>query len=146
MATYADVVAATLAENGIEYIFGVPGSLSSVELIEAAAKRGIRYILTSNESSAAVMAGTYGVLRNRPGVVSTGVGPGAAAVVHGVAHLFLERAPALILTDRYGEAEFRRLPRQRLEQDQLFRSITKTTLKLSALDAASTIQRAIDLS
>ena len=42
MPTYADVVAATLAEAGIEYIFGVPGSLSSVELIEAAAKRGIR--------------------------------------------------------------------------------------------------------
>jgi acetolactate synthase-1/2/3 large subunit len=145
MATYADVVAATLENNGIEYIFGVPGSLSSVELIEAAAKRGIRYILTSNESSAAVMAGTYGVLRNRPGVVSTGVGPGAAAVVHGVAHLFLERAPALVLTDRYGEAEFRRLPRQRLEQEQLFRPVTKATLKLSSLDAAATIQRAIDL-
>lgn len=145
MTTYADVVAATLADAGIEYIFGVPGSLSSVELIEAAAKRGIRYILTSNESSAAVMAGTYGIMRNRPGVVSTGVGPGAAAVVHGVAQLFMERAPTLILTDRYGETEFRRLPRQRLEQEQLFRPVVKATLKLSALDAARTMQRAIDL-
>ena len=77
MATFADVAAAALADAGIEYIFGVPGSLGSVELIEAASKRGIRYILCSNESSAAVMAGTYGVMRNRPGVVSTGVGPGA---------------------------------------------------------------------
>src|SRR5687767_7702417 len=134
MTTYADVVAGTLAEAGIEYIFGVPGSLSSVELIEAASKLGIRYVLTSNESSAAVMAGQYGVMRNRPGVVSTGVGPGAAAVVHGVAHLYMERAPVLVLTDRYGEAEYRRLPRQRLEQDRLFRSITKATLSLSTLD------------
>ncbi len=83
MATYADVAAACLADAGIEYIFGVPGSLSSVELIEAASKRGIRYILCSNESSAAVMAGTYGILKNRPGVCSTGVGPGAAAAVLG---------------------------------------------------------------
>lgn len=145
MTTYADVVAATLADAGIEYIFGVPGSLSSVELIEAAAKRNIRYVLTSNESSAAVMAGVYGALRSRPGVVSTGVGPGAASGVHGVAHLFLERAPALILTDRYGESEFRRLSRQRLEQDRLYRPITKGTFKLSTEDAASTMRRALDL-
>ena len=81
MATYADVVAAALSDAGIEYIFGVPGSLGSVELIEAARRRGIRYVLCSNEASAAVMAGTYGVLTNRPGVCSTGVGPGAAALM-----------------------------------------------------------------
>jgi acetolactate synthase-1/2/3 large subunit len=91
------------------------------------------------------MAGVYGVLRNRTGVVSTGVGPGAVAALHGVAHLFLERAPALVLTDRYGDAEFRRLPRQRLDQDRLFRPITKGTFKLAAEDAGLTIQRAIDL-
>lgn len=145
MPTYADVVAATLAANGIEYIFGVPGSLSSVELIEAAAKRDIRYILCSNESSAAVMAGVYGVMRNRPGVVSTGVGPGAAAALLGVAHLFLERAPVLVLTDRYGEAEFRRLSRQRLAQDQMFAPVSKASFTLSKADAAATVQRGIDL-
>jgi acetolactate synthase-1/2/3 large subunit len=143
--TQADVVAASLAEAGIEYIFGVPGSLSSVELIEAASKRGIRYVLCSNESSAAAMAGVYGSMRDRPGVVSTGVGPGAAAALHGVAHLYLERAPVLVLTDRYGEVEFRRLPRQRLEHDQIFRPITKATFKISTLDAAATMRRALDL-
>ena len=143
--TQADVVAASLAEAGVEYIFGVPGSLSSVELIEAASKRGIRYILCSNESSAAAMAGVYSLMRNRPGVVSTGVGPGAAASLLGVAHLYLERVPVLVLTDRYGDVEFRRLPRQRLEHDQMFRPITKGTFKLSALDAAATLRRAIDL-
>jgi acetolactate synthase-1/2/3 large subunit len=144
MGSYADVVAAVLAEAGIEYVFGVPGSLSSVELIEAAARRGIRYVLCSNESSAAVMAGTYGVLRNRPGVVSTGVGPGAAAAVHGVAHCFLERAPCLVLTDRYGDADFARLSRQRLRQDALYRPITKGSFKLTT-DAAGTVRRALGL-
>jgi acetolactate synthase-1/2/3 large subunit len=145
MTTYADVVAATLAEAGIEYIFGVPGSLSSVELIEAAAKRGIRYVLCSNESSAAVMAGVYGVMKHRPGVVSTGVGPGAAAAVHGTVELMLERAPALILTDRYTEPEYRRLPRQRVDQPALYGSITKGSFTLSTLDTARTLERAIDL-
>ena len=145
MPTYADVVAATLAEAGIECIFGVPGSLSSVELIEAAAKHGIRYVLTSNESSAAVMAGVYGAMRGRPGVVSTGVGPGAAAALHGTAHLHLERAPALILTDRYAEDEYRRLSRQRLDQPRLYAPITKGSFTLTAEDAAATTRRAIEL-
>jgi len=143
--TYADVVAATLAQAGIEYIFGVPGSLSSVELIEAASKRNIRYVLCSNESSAAVMAGVYGVMRHRPGVVSTGVGPGAAAAVHGTVELMLERAPALILTDRFTEPEYRRLPRQRVDQPALYGSITKGSFTLSTLDTARTVERAIDL-
>lgn len=145
MPTYADVVASVLAEARIEYIFGVPGSLSSVELIEAAAKRGVRYILCSNESSAAVMAGTYGIFRRRPGVCSTGVGPGAAAAILGVTHNWLERVPCLILTDRYSDAQFRRLERQRVDQDLLYRPITKGTFKVGADSAAVTMRRALAL-
>jgi acetolactate synthase-1/2/3 large subunit len=144
--TYADVVAATLKQAGVEYIFGVPGSLSSVELIEAAAKQDLRYVLCSNESSAAAMAGVYGIMRNRPGVVSTGVGPGAAAAVHGTVHLMLERAPALVLTDRFTGPEYQRLPRQRVDQPAMFGSITKGSFTLSTLDTAQTLRRAIDLS
>ncbi len=145
MTTYADVVAATLAQADIEYIFGVPGSLSSVELIEAASKQNIRYVLCSNESSAAVMAGVYGVMKHRPGVVSTGVGPGAVAAVHGAAELMLERAPALILTDRFTDQDYQRLPRQRLDQPALYSSVTKGSFTLSRLDTARTLERAIDL-
>ena len=145
MSTYADVVAEVLQDAGIEFIFGVPGSLSSVELIEAARKRGIRYILCSNESSAAVKAGTYGIMTGRPGVVSTGVGPGAAAVLHGVANNYLERAPCLILTDRFSDEQFRRQGRQKLDQDRLFRPITKGTFKLAKDNAAVPIRRALAL-
>ena len=40
MITYADVIATLLAEAGIEFIFGMPGSRASVELIEAAPEAG----------------------------------------------------------------------------------------------------------
>ncbi len=145
MPTYADVVADILRDAGVEFIFGVPGSLSSVELIEAARKCGIRYVLCSNESSAAVKAGTYGIMTGRPGVVSTGVGPGAAAVVHGVANNHLERAPCLVLTDRFSDEQFRRQSRQKLDQEQLLGSITKGTFKLAKDNAATVIRRALAL-
>jgi hypothetical protein len=50
MVTHADVIAKRLADAGIEYIFGMPGSRASVELIEAAQKLGIHYVLSNNEA------------------------------------------------------------------------------------------------
>ncbi|PON15293.1 hypothetical protein C2W62_24620 [Candidatus Entotheonella serta] len=67
MGTHDDVIAKRLAETGIEYILGMPGSRASVELIEAAQKLGIHYVLSNNEAAAAVMAATYGILQRRPG-------------------------------------------------------------------------------
>ncbi|MFQ5896025.1 MAG: thiamine pyrophosphate-binding protein [Nitrospinota bacterium] len=145
MGSYADVVAAVLREAGIEYIFGNPGSLSSVELIEAGRKQGIRYILSHNESAAATMGATYGVLTGRPGVVSTAVGTGSTQVVNGVANAYLERAPLLVLTDRYSDEQFRRLRRQRVDQDRILQPITKASFKLAPGAVLTTMRRAVDI-
>lgn len=145
MVTYADVVAKLLADAQIEYIFGMPGSRASVELIEAARKQGIEYVLSNNEAAAAVMAATYGVLQHRPGICSVGVGPGATNVINGVAHALLERAPMLMFTDRYPDDLYRHLPRQRVDQEQLFRPITKGTFPIADDSTARSVQRALQL-
>jgi acetolactate synthase I/II/III large subunit len=145
MITYADVIAKLLANAGIEYIFGMPGSRASVELIEAARKQGVHYVLSNNEAAAAVMAATYGVLQRRPGVCSTGVGPGATNVVNGVAHAYLERAPMLLFTDAYPAELYRHLPRQRVDQVELFRAVTKGTLPIADDTAERSTRRALQL-
>jgi acetolactate synthase-1/2/3 large subunit len=145
MATYADVIAKLLADAGIEYIFGMPGSKASVELIEAGHKQGLHYVLSNNESAAAVMAATYGVLERRPGVCSTGVGPGATNAVNGVAHAYLERAPMLILTDSYAAPVYRHLARQRVDQLALFQSVSKGTFPVAADSVERSTRRALQL-
>jgi acetolactate synthase-1/2/3 large subunit len=145
MVTYADVIVKLLADARIEYIFGMPGSRASVELIEAARKQGIRYVLSNNEAAAAVMAATYGVLERRPGVCSTGVGPGATNAVNGVAHAQLERAPMLLFTDRYPDDVYRHLPRQRVDQEALYRPITKGAFPIADDSAARSTSRALQL-
>ena len=145
MATYADVIAKLLADAGIEYIFGMPGSKASVELIEAGRKQGLHYVLSNNESAAAVMAATYGVLERRPGICSTGVGPGATNAVNGVAHAFLERAPMLILTDCYAAPVYRHLPRQRVDQLALFQSVSKGTFPIAEDSVERSTRRALQL-
>ena len=145
MVTHADVIAKRLADAGIEYIFGMPGSRASVELIEAAQKRGIHYVLSNNEAAAAVMAATYGIMQRRPGVCSTGVGPGATNAVNGVAHAQLERAPMLLFTDRYPDEMYRHLPRQRVDQESLFRPITKGTFPIADDSSERSTHRALQL-
>jgi acetolactate synthase-1/2/3 large subunit len=145
MVTYADVIAKLLADAGIEYIFGMPGSRASVELIEAARKQGLQYVLSNNEAAAAVMAATYGVLQQRPGVCSTGVGPGATNAVNGVAHAYLERAPMLLFTDCYPADLYRHLPRQRVDQVELFRAVTKGTFPIADDTAERSTRRALQL-
>ncbi|HEY7493779.1 MAG TPA: thiamine pyrophosphate-binding protein [Candidatus Tectomicrobia bacterium] len=145
MVTYADVIAKLLADAGIEYIFGMPGSRASVELIEAARKQGLHYVLSNNEAAAAVMAATYGVLQRRPGVCSTGVGPGATNAVNGVAHAHLERAPMLLFTDCYPADLYRHLPRQRVDQVELFRAVTKGTFPIADDTAERSTRRALQL-
>lgn len=145
MVTYADVIAKLLVDAGIEYIFGMPGSRASVELIEAARKQGIRYVLSNNESAAAVMAATYGVLQQRPGICQTGVGPGATNAVNGVAHAQLERAPMLLFTDRYPDTLNRHLPRQRVDQESLFKPITKAAFPIADDTAERSTRRALQV-
>jgi acetolactate synthase I/II/III large subunit len=145
MVTYADVIAKLLADAGIEYIFGMPGSRASVELIEAARKQGVHYVLSNNEAAAAVMAATYGVLQRRPGVCSTGVGPGATNVVNGIAHAQLERAPMLLFTDRYPDAMYRHLPRQRVDQEALLRPVTKGCFPIADDTVERSTRRALQL-
>ncbi len=145
MITYADVIAKLLADAGIEYIFGMPGSRASVELIEAARKQGIHYVLSNNESAAAVMAATYGVLQHRPGVCSTGVGPGATNAINGVAHALLERAPMLMFSDTYPADLYRHLPRQRVDQEQLFKPVTKGSFPIADDSAERSVRRAVQL-
>jgi acetolactate synthase-1/2/3 large subunit len=115
------------------------------ELIEAARKQGLHYVLSNNEAAAAVMAATYGVLQRRPGVCSTGVGPGATNVVNGVAHAYLERAPMLLFTDAYPAELYRHLPRQRIDQEALFRAVTKGTFPIADDTVERSTHRALQL-
>ncbi|WP_425403277.1 thiamine pyrophosphate-binding protein [Hwanghaeella sp.] len=98
--TLADVLTEQLAQMGVRRMFGVPGGGSSLDLIDAGARHGIEFILSQTETAGAIMASVTGELTGAPGVVLTGVGPGAASVVNGAAYASLEKAPLVVFTDQ----------------------------------------------
>ena len=81
--TGATLMAESLKQQGVDYMFGIVGF--PVQPIAAAAQEaGITYIGMRNEQSAAYAAQAAGYLTGRPGACLTVSGPG---VVHGLAGL-----------------------------------------------------------
>jgi 2-hydroxyacyl-CoA lyase 1 len=79
----ADLLAKSLKEQGVEYMFGVVG-FPVGPLAEAAQKAGLPYIGMRNEQTASYAAGAVGYLTGRPGSCIVVTGPG---VIHGLAGL-----------------------------------------------------------
>ena len=79
----ADLLAKSLKEQGVQYMFGVVG-FPVGPLAEAAQKVGLPYIGMRNEQAASYAAGAVGYLTGRPGACIVVTGPG---VIHGLAGL-----------------------------------------------------------
>ncbi|MDA7946965.1 MAG: thiamine pyrophosphate-binding protein [Hyphomicrobiaceae bacterium] len=135
----ANVVVSTLKNLGVKRIFGIPGGGSSLELIQAAGNADVEFVLTRTETAAAIMAAVTGELTSTPGVLLTGIGPGATSAVNGIAYASLEKAPVLLITD--GPASS---PHQALDQNALFAPITKFQDRLRPNDGPEVISRALE--
>lgn len=115
-----------LKTRGVKRIFGIPGGGSSLALMETAGRVGIEFILTRTETAAAIMAAVTGEITGTPGVLLTGIGPGAASAVNGIAYAYLEKSPVILITD--GPASS---PHQALDQNAVFKPVTKTQGRLT---------------
>ena len=142
--TLAAAIATTLSSRGVKRIFGVPGGGSSLHLIDAAAQEGIEFILCRNETAAAIMAAVTGELTGIPGIVLTGIGPGAASVVNGIAYASLERGPIVVITDTHEETAIAP-PHQIFDQQALLAPISKAQRRLTPATGAADFDKLFDL-
>lgn len=134
--TLAEAMIATLKSCGVRFLFGVPGGGSSLDLIAAADKAGIRFILCRGETAAALAAAAAAELTGAPGIVLTAIGPGAASAANGVAYAHLERAPLLLICDSR-DVGGNLPPHQVFDLQALYRPITKACVRLSPESGAA---------
>ncbi|MBI3634899.1 MAG: thiamine pyrophosphate-binding protein [Candidatus Rokubacteria bacterium] len=143
--TVADVVVDGLQRAGTPRIFGVPGGGSSLDLLEAARRAGMPFVLTHGETAAAIMAAVTGELLDVPGAALVALGPGAARAVDGVAHARLDRAPMVLLTDRHPAAALAFTTHQVIDHRALLAPVTKASVVLEAASAAHWVAHAAQL-
>ena len=96
--TNADLLLKYLENEGVEYMFGVPG-LSLVPLFAALNRQEkIKPILAKHEEGAAFMADGYARVKGTLGVCFATSGPGATNLITGVATSYLDNIPVMVLT------------------------------------------------
>ena len=74
--TGAELLVKSLENEGVEYIFGVPGE-ENLQVLEALSHSEIELVVTRHEQAAAFMAATFGRLTGKAGVCLSTLGPGA---------------------------------------------------------------------
>ena len=94
----SDLFVQCLEEEGVQYIFGVPGEENADFMMSLERSTKIRFILTRHEQGAAFMAEAYGRLTGNPAGCLGTLGPGATNLITGVADADMDHAPMLVLT------------------------------------------------
>jgi acetolactate synthase-1/2/3 large subunit len=93
----SDLFIKALENEGVEYIFGIPGE-ENLDFLESLRKSNIKLILTRHEQAAGFMAATYGRLTGKVGVCLATLGPGATNFSTSVAYAQLGGMPAMFIT------------------------------------------------
>ena len=97
----SDLIARCLENEGVRYVFGVPGE-EILDIVDSLADSSVRFVPTRHEQGAAFMADAYGRLTGHAGVCLSTLGPGATNLVTGVADANLDHAPLVAITGQAG--------------------------------------------
>ena len=120
----SDLFVKCLENEGVEYIFGLPGE-ENADMMISLKGSSIEFVLCRHEQAAAFMADVYGRLTGKAGVCLGTLGPGATNLVTGVADGNMDRAPMVVIT---GQADTKRLHKeshQNMDVVGMFKPITK---------------------
>ncbi|OKH12485.1 acetolactate synthase large subunit [[Limnothrix rosea] IAM M-220] len=120
----AELLVKCLENEGVEYIFGLPGE-ENLHILEALKDSSIQFITVRHEQGAAFMADVYGRLTGKAGVCLSTLGPGATNLMTGVADANLDGAPLIAITGQVGTDRMHIESHQYLDLVAMFAPVTK---------------------
>lgn len=123
-----------LLREGVDHVFGIPGTQNLAILDELRATPQIRFILTRHEQGAAFMAYGYARAANRPSVVTVTEGPGVTNMVTGTGAAFKGNVPVISITGVQESIMRERDATQDMDQIPFMRPITKWAYSIPYVD------------
>ena len=126
----AELFISALENEGVQYIFGIPGE-ENLDLLEALRTSRIQLILNRHEQAAGFMAATYGRLTGRVGVCLSTLGPGATNLVTAAAYAQLGGMPMMMISGQKPINSSKQGRFQILDVVDLMRPLTKYTRQIS---------------
>lgn len=126
----AQLFVRALENEGVRYIFGVPGE-ENLDLLEALRESSIELVLNRHEQAAGFMAATYGRLTGKVGVCLSTLGPGATNLVTAAAYAQLGAMPMMMISGQKPIKSSKQGLFQILDVVDLMRPLTKYTRQIS---------------
>lgn len=125
----SDLFIRALENEGVEYIFGIPGE-ENLDFLDSMKDSKIKLILTRHEQGAGFMAATYGRLTGKPGVCLSTLGPGATNFTTPAAYAQLGAMPMMMITGQKPIKKSKQGRFQIVDIVELMRPITKHTRQI----------------
>lgn len=129
--TGADAMVRMLQANGVTHMFGLCGD-TTLPFYDSLARldHGITHILTRDERHAGYMADGYARVSGKPGVCEGPSGGGATYILPGVVEANESSIPILAITTDVATTSRGKYPLTELDQEQLFKPLTKWNCSL----------------
>jgi len=143
----SDLFVKALENEGVEYIFGLPGE-ENLDFLESLRKSdSIKFVLTRHEQGAGFMAATYGRLTGKSGVCLATLGPGATNLVTPAAYAQLGAMPMVMITGQKPIKKSKQGKFQIIDVVEMMRPLTKYTKQVThAAHIPSIVREAFRLS
>jgi acetolactate synthase I/II/III large subunit len=126
----AEAIRDALKRCGAGAAFGLPGSPNHT-LFQRLRGSDPRLVVPTHELAAAFMAGTYGRIDGRPGILLTIPGPGFAFALPGIAEAWQDSAALVHIVAAAPGGPHERHRHQALRQNAIARTITKAMFAVS---------------
>lgn len=126
----SDLFVKALENEGVEYIFALPGE-ENLDLLDSLKNSKIKTIIVRHEQAGGFMAATYGRLTGKVGVCLSTLGPGATNLVTAAAYANLGGMPMVMIT---GQKPLKRSTQgnfQVLDMVSIFKPITKWSKQIT---------------
>ncbi len=121
----ADLLVKCLENEGVKFVFGLPGE-ENIHIIDALKRSAsIRFVLTRHEQAASFMADIYGRVTGQAGVCLATLGPGAINLLLGTADAFTDSAPLVALSAQVGLDRAYKETHQFVQLVEMFKPVTK---------------------
>ena len=140
MTKASDLLVAALENEGVGYIFGIPGE-ENLDVLESLRRSKIKLVLTRHEQAAGFMAATYGRLTGRAGVCLTTLGPGALNLTTAAAYAHLGAMPMVMITGQKAIRSSRQARFQIVDIVATMRPLTKMATQIVSAQSIPTLVR-----
>ncbi len=136
----SDIFVRCLENEGVRYVFGVPGE-ENEDLLFSLESSAVQFVPCRHEQGAAFMANVWGRLTGRAGVCLATLGPGATNLITGVADANMDKAPVVAITAQGGMTRLHHESHQYLDIVNMFKPVTKWNTAIQSPEVVCEVVR-----